>query len=234
MIVKLPAGYVLALSVCGVLLLGCSSSDSAAGSGASANGGSAGSASVGGASPSGGRAGATSTGGAPAAGSSAGGASAAGASPGGDSEPPDETGMTAAHNAARAAVMPAASPAIPPLVWSATVAQSAQAWADQCNFMHSGNPYGENIYAGAGSNATPQMVVDDWVGEAKDYDYAANTCSSSGVCGHYTQVVWRKSTKLGCGMTHCTKNSPFPGFAAWQLWVCEYDPPGNFNGEKPY
>ena len=140
--------------------------------------------------------------------------------------------MTAAHNAARAAVMPAASPAIPPLVWSSTVAASAQAWADQCNFKHSGNPYGENIYAAAGQVATPQQVVDSWVGEAKNYDYAANSCT--GTCGHYTQVVWRNSTKLGCGMTNCTKNSPFTGFPNWQFWVCEYDPPGNFNGEKPY
>jgi pathogenesis-related protein 1 len=159
-------------------------------------------------------------------------ASGGGAAPGGDSEPAAEMGMTAAHNAARAAVVPAASPAIPPLVWSSTVAASAQAWADQCNFKHSGNPYGENIYAGAGQDATPQQVVDSWVSEAKSYDYAANTCS--GTCGHYTQVVWRKSTKLGCGVTNCTKNSPFSGFSNWQFWVCEYDPPGNFNGEKPY
>src|SRR5450432_466707 len=97
------------------------------------------------------------------------------AAPGGDSEPAAEMGMTAAHNAARAAVSPAASPTIPPLAWSGTVAASAQAWADQCNFKHSGNPYGENIYAGAGQEATPQQVVDSWVSEAKSYDYAANT-----------------------------------------------------------
>jgi pathogenesis-related protein 1 len=141
-------------------------------------------------------------------------------------------GMTLAHNAARAAVMPAANPPIPPLTWSATVATSAQAWADKCMFMHSGNAYGENIYAGAGMDATPQQVVDSWAGEAKDYDYATNSCSD--VCGHYTQVVWRGSTKLGCGVTNCTKNSPFMGFTNWQFWVCEYDPPGNFVGQKPY
>jgi uncharacterized protein YkwD len=132
-------------------------------------------------------------------------------------------GMTAAHNAARAAVSPAATPAIPPLTWSSEIAATAQAWADGCKFEHSSGKYGENLYASGGANTTPEDVVGSWVGEAKDYDYAANSCS--GVCGHYTQVVWRNSTKLGCGVTNCTKNSPFSGFPNWQIWVCNYDPP---------
>jgi pathogenesis-related protein 1 len=213
------APLLLASTLLSVWLLGCSSSDSpnggAAGAGTSVGGTAA---SAAGASASGGTA-----------------TSSGGSSPGGDVEPADETGMTAAHNAARAAVNPPANPAIPPLTWSSTVATSAQAWADKCMFMHSGNPlYGENIYAGAGSEATPQQVVDSWAGEAKDYDYATNTCNAGAVCGHYTQVVWRKSTMLGCGVTNCTTNSPFSGFTNWQFWVCEYSPPGNFNGEKPY
>ncbi|MEO8903525.1 MAG: CAP domain-containing protein [Polyangiaceae bacterium] len=149
-----------------------------------------------------------------------------------DAEPAAQQGMTAAHNAARAAVMPAATPAIPPLVWSAELADTAQAWADGCKFQHSGGKYGEDLYASAGQAVTPQAVVDSWVVEAKDYDYAANSCS--GVCGHYTQVVWRDSAKLGCGVTNCSTNSPFNGFPDWQIWVCNYDPPGNFNGKKPY
>jgi uncharacterized protein YkwD len=152
----------------------------------------------------------------------------------GDMEPAALNGITAAHNAARAAVVPAANPAIPPLMWSSTVASTAQAWADKCNFKHSGGKYGENIYATSGS-ATPADVVGSWVGEAKDYDYATNTCGAGKVCGHYTQVVWRNSMNLGCGVTDCTTNSPFGGGGgAWQFWVCNYDPPGNFNGEKPY
>ncbi len=141
-------------------------------------------------------------------------------------------GMTAAHNAARAAVSPAASPAIAPLAWSSDLAATAQAWANGCKFQHSAGKYGENLYASAGQNVSPADVVASWVGEAKDYDYAANSCS--GVCGHYTQVVWRDSVRLGCGMTNCTTSSPFSGFPNWQIWVCNYDPPGNFNGKKPY
>ncbi len=151
---------------------------------------------------------------------------------GGDTEPADVAGITAAHNAARAAVMPAAVPALPALTWSGTVAESAQSWASGCQFMHSGGPYGQNIYAGT-ADATPQEVVDAWVAEVKSYDYATNTCAANEVCGHYTQVVWRDSTSLGCGVASCTANSPFGG-GTWQLWVCNYDPPGNYVGQKPY
>jgi hypothetical protein len=147
-----------------------------------------------------------------------------------DQEPAALAGMTAAHNAARAAVMPPASPSIPALTWSGVVAQAAQSWADQCMFKHNTMGYGQNLYATSGA-ATPQAVVNDWVSEVKDYDYTGNTCS--GVCGHYTQVVWAKSLRLGCGVTNCTQNSPF-GSGSWQNWVCDYDPPGNFVGEKPY
>jgi uncharacterized protein YkwD len=119
---------------------------------------------------------------------------------------------------------------IPPLTWSGTVAATAQAWANNCMFKHSGGQYGENIFATSGM-AKPSDVVGSWVSEQAKYDYANNSCSA--VCGHYTQVVWAKSLRLGCAVADCTQNSPFGG-GNWQFWVCNYDPPGNFVGERPY
>lgn len=169
--------------------------------------------------------------------SSASGSSGSGSSgsssggPIGDAEPAEMNGITALHNAARASVDPPAATPIPPLAWSADVAAEAQAYAEQCVWMHSGNPkYGENLFASSGGS-TPADVVGSWVSEEADYDYASNGCS--GICGHYTQVVWAKSMKLGCGKATCTSGSPF-GSGNWEIWVCNYDPPGNFNGEKPY
>ena len=141
-------------------------------------------------------------------------------------------GMTAAHNAARAAVMPEATPPLPRMAWSSTVAASAQAWVDNCKFADTGPPYGSNAFAGTGKY-TPAQVVAAWVSEDASYDYATNTCAPGAVCGHYTQVVWRDSTELGCGMATCTANNPF-GSGPWQLWVCNYNPPGNYVGQKPY
>ena len=142
-------------------------------------------------------------------------------------------GMTAAHNAARAAVMPEATPPLPQMEWSSTVAASAQAFVDNCVFADTGPPYGSNAFAGTGKY-TPAEVVAAWVAEDANYDYATNTCAPSAECGHYTQVVWRDSTELGCGMANCTANNPFGGSGAWQLWVCNYNPPGNYVGMKPY
>jgi uncharacterized protein YkwD len=142
-------------------------------------------------------------------------------------------GIVAAHNAVRAAVNPAPATALPPVTWSDEDAKVAQDYAAKCVFAHNPNrgARGENIYASGGTGRTPKEVVGNWASEAKNYNYAANTCS--GTCGHYTQVVWRDSVKIGCAAQKCTQNSPFGG-GAWELWVCDYSPAGNFNGKRPY
>jgi uncharacterized protein YkwD len=138
--------------------------------------------------------------------------------------------MLAAQNAVRAGATPVPSPPLTPYTWSTTVAAYAQNWANQCQFEHSMGMYGENIYAST-DTPTPQDVVSSWASEAADYDYATNSCSN--VCGHYTQIVWRSSTEVGCAVASCTQNSPF-GSGAWSFVVCDYDPAGNYVGQKPY
>jgi len=135
----------------------------------------------------------------------------------------------------RAAATP--TPAVPlvPLVWDPGISGVAQSWADGCHFMHSQGPYGENIFARAGNNViTSKDVVNAWASESPNYSYADNTCAANQQCGHYTQIVWAGSTKLGCGVTSCSQNSPFQGSNNWEFWVCNYDPPGNYSGAKPY
>lgn len=150
----------------------------------------------------------------------------------GAGEPAAVSGITAAHNMVRANVSPAAATPIPDLVWDDALGDVAQAYADGCVFEHSMGKFGENLFASSG-NTPPAEVVKSWADEVSSYDYASNGCS--GVCGHYTQVVWADSRKLGCGVANCTENSPFGSqFPTWQLWVCNYDPPGNFVGKKPY
>ena len=53
------------------------------------------------------------------------------------------------------------------------------------------------------------------------------TNSCSGICGHYTQVVWAASLELGCGLSSC------PGLAYGSTIVCNYGPGGN-DGGRPY
>ncbi|KAM2731092.1 hypothetical protein EV2_034798 [Malus domestica] len=69
-------------------------------------------------------------------------------------------------------------------------------------------------------------AVDLWVAEKADYSYESNSCAAGKVCGHYTQVVWRNSARVGCAKVRCSSGGTFIG--------CNYDPPGNYVGEKPY
>lgn len=146
------------------------------------------------------------------------------------------------HNCARKTVVPAANPALGILRWSTTLANGSQAWANTCNWNHSNVPgVGENLYAGAVSSGFPTNVERDaitnasgfgWADEFPSYNYAANTCS--GTCGHYTQMVWRTTTQVGCALKQCTTGSPFGAqFPNWTIVVCQYSPPGN-NGSRPY
>lgn len=149
-----------------------------------------------------------------------------------NAEPAAMMGMTAAHNAVRAGVMPAAAMPLPEVTWSAEIAAVAQAYADKCVWEHSSNDYGENLYATSGGG-TPKDVVGSWASEVADYDYASNSCAANKACGHYTQVVWANTLRIGCGMAKCPDNAPW-GNGPWEMWVCNYDPPGNWGGEKPY
>lgn len=146
-------------------------------------------------------------------------------------------GITDAHNDVRASASPTPDPALDPLCWSASVASVAQAWADNCTWQH--NPgrgfLGENIFGGSGDwlASGALSAVEMWAAEDEFYDYDSNSCQPGEVCGHYTQIVWRSSANLGCGIKLCNTGSPFGG-GSWTFVVCNYDPPGNWVGQKPY
>jgi len=140
---------------------------------------------------------------------------------------PEMCGMVAAHNDVRAAA-PGANPALPSMIWDAALAAFAQAYVSTCPTGHNpnrtveGQTAGENIYFASWSNpSAPAQVVQSWASEQKDYAYPANTCggvaytsaafgcTTCAECGHYTQIVWRTTTKVGCGVaTACA--APFP------------------------
>lgn len=122
------------------------------------------------------------------------------------------------------------------LVWDDDLAAGAKEWADACVFEHDSGFFGENLFASASSADNVDNIeelisgVQNWYDEHENYTYDSNSCS--GVCGHYTQVVWAMSEKLGCGYAECT--GEIFGFAYEVFLVCRYDPPGNFVGQAPY
>ena len=149
--------------------------------------------------------------------------------------PAEWKGNLQVHNCARRTVVPPANPPLPLLRWSTSLAQTAQGWANQCVWQHSGTPgLGENLYASAPWGAAQTPAATSWAAEAAYYNYAANTCASGQQCGHYTQVVWRSTSQVGCAIRNCSTGSPFGAqFPNWTIVVCNYSPPGN-NGQRPY
>jgi pathogenesis-related protein 1 len=139
------------------------------------------------------------------------------------------------HNSYRASV------GVPKLKTDTTVAKSALKWATSlknrnCPLEHSSakerSGYGENLYAQwatPGFRFNPSEGVQIWGDEGTDYSYATNTCATGKVCGHYTQVVWRETTKVGCALTQCLTNGN-----QIDILVCQYGPAGNYMGMKPY
>ena len=141
--------------------------------------------------------------------------------------------VVAAHNSVRANVMPAPGTPLPPMRWSTSAQALAEDWAARCTFEHRDpNTLGENLSAST-RELNASGVVSDWASESADYTYSTNTCRLGQACGHYTQIVWRTSVGVGCAQQRCTTNSPF-GSGTWFFFVCDYDPAGNYIGQKPY
>ncbi|XP_052410423.1 GLIPR1-like protein 1 isoform X2 [Carassius gibelio] len=150
------------------------------------------------------------------------------------------------HNKHRSNVKPTAAN-MRYMTWDEGLAVTARAWARFCVFKH--NIYlrevkkvhptftsvGENIWVGTPySSFKPESAVKSWKDEDKDYNYDTKQCTN--VCGHYTQIVWADSYKVGCAAQVCpngvaeTSFSTKPGI----IFVCNYATAGNYRGASPY
>lgn len=152
------------------------------------------------------------------------------------------SGALNAHNGVRT------KHGLKPLKWSDKLAAYSQQWADHlgtgesCRMYHrSGSPpHGENLYISSATvwtidnkevsreknQVSIRNVVKAWTDEEKWYNYQSNSCTPGQQCGHYTQIVWRETTEVGCAVKFCGDQS--------QNWVCSYNPPGNIVGRRPY
>ena len=130
----------------------------------------------------------------------------------------------AAHNSARAKV------GAPPLVWSERLAATAQEWADHLasvgGFEHRPKTkYGENLFEMRGGKSTAAEVVEKWMSEAANFDYKSNRCRKGAMYNQNTQNDWMATKEGGCAVA--SKGTR-------EVWVCDYAPPGNYVGQRPY
>ncbi|RXW24688.1 hypothetical protein EST38_g1179 [Candolleomyces aberdarensis] len=129
-----------------------------------------------------------------------------------------------AHNTVRA------QHGAPALSWSPSLAQKAAFWADLCLFRNSGGllqaePYGEHIVAATGDFPI-RAAVGTFMADKDKYDPANPSYT------HWTQVVWKSTTELGCAIASCRNALPGqPGRET--LYVCLYNPAGNVIGQAP-
>ena len=153
----------------------------------------------------------------------------------------DEMLLLDEHNKYRRMVQPTATNMLE-MIWDPELAQFAEEYSRNCDFLHSSggstskfSSLGENIYLTSQVGISNENVivsgVKGWYDEYVDYDYNLNSCNQGKVCGHYTQVVWANSYAVGCGITSCNNIYTYP---QGSLLICNYGPPGNYIGQKPY
>ncbi|CAK7896546.1 secreted protein Pry1p [[Candida] anglica] len=110
----------------------------------------------------------------------------------------------------------------PELSWDKDAYDYAQKYADNydCSgvLTHSHGPFGENLAAGYHTGVD---ALDAWYDEGQSYNYAASNSYD-----HFTQVVWKSTTKLGCAYKDCSSTG-------WGRYIiCSYDPAGNVVGQS--
>lgn len=140
--------------------------------------------------------------------------------------------MLAAHNAARAEV------GVAPLEWSDALATTARGYAQELartgRFEHAVQPQGpgregENLWTGTRDAYSYAEMAGHWVAEKRDFVNGVTPMfSRTGKwedVAHYTQIVWRGSTQVGCALASGPRDD---------YLVCRYAPPGNVVGERAF
>ena len=141
-------------------------------------------------------------------------------------------------------VMHASLDLVNEIEWSDDLSDQAQEWANNLakkdKIYHSSSEsrvnQGENLYYSFKSqNRKPVFSKSPakdaslaWYNEINDYKYSAygSKLNESVMIGHYTQMVWKSTTKVGIALARSSDGKEYI--------VARYSPPGNYLGKYPY
>lgn len=127
------------------------------------------------------------------------------------------------------------------LEWSSKLERDAQKYADYLakkeKFRHSNSNelnnlnQGENLFKLEGDFNLKDYLSEasfSWLSEKKDYVYAkiGNNKNILSKVGHYTQMIWHNTTKIGIAYSISKSGDVYV--------VARYYPSGNWDGEYPY
>ncbi|MGE5722268.1 MAG: CAP domain-containing protein [Sphingomonadales bacterium] len=141
--------------------------------------------------------------------------------------------LLAAHNRERMQA------GIPALQWDERLAASAAAWSAHLaqidDLEHypddpdDPDPEGENLWLGSRDHFTPEDMVGYWISEKRNFKpgvFPANSRTGSFEdIGHYTQLMWRSTDRVGCALSQGRD---------YDILVCRYREGGNVIGERPF
>jgi len=129
---------------------------------------------------------------------------------------------------------------VPLFEWDTDIEARAQSWADNGVYAHSTSDFreqegeycGENIAWGYPSRSGFDSTQ-AWYNEILDTEGGlglTDTMNAPGgeALGHYTQIVWQGSTRLGCGVGRATATTQN---LEGDFWVCQYCKGGNYQGQ---
>jgi uncharacterized protein YkwD len=139
----------------------------------------------------------------------------------------------ASHNRERASL------GIGQLEWDDGLAADAALWAAHLTrvgyLVHSPDerynpdPQGENLWAGTAGYYNAEAMVGLWIAEKRNFKpgiFPANSRTGNlEDIGHYTQVMWRSTGKVGCALARGRSD---------EFMVCRYSEGGNVIGERPF
>lgn len=134
------------------------------------------------------------------------------------------------------------------LTYDDTLASYAAEVASKCVFAHDRSPggggYGQNIAqsgstgdekSGGPNGPVARHISNQWYnGEVNlftSYGQENPDMSNFENWGHFSQIVWKSTGKVGCATQFCDSNTPMfsGGFSGW-FTVCNYGGPGNMGG----
>jgi len=114
--------------------------------------------------------------------------------------------------------------------WDKGLASYAQKWANHLAAIDKmehrpSPPHGENIAWQSAAPFTAADAVRLWEKEKSLYQGEVIDGTNYQTFGHYTQIIWHSTTKIGCGVAKSASGGVYV--------VCNYSPAGNIVGQKP-